>query len=82
MGARESKMTMREILDRMRGPKDLSRRTEALTPELREALMQLVEAWTVEGPSPEFHKDAMLALKQEWPTLERAVQQVIAAFLS
>lgn len=40
-------------------------------------MSELVSAWNVPGPSPEYHRYAQQQLSQQWPTLHRAVTNII-----
>lgn len=39
---------------------------------------QVVHAWTVEGPSPTYHRDAISRLRLDWPTLANALDALQA----
>lgn len=37
----------------------------------------VIDAWVVEGPHPEFHRQAKNRLRDDWPTLSRAIVELI-----
>lgn len=45
-------------------------------PVLR-AADDVVKAWTVPGPVPEFHSGQMWALRQRWPSLTNALDALV-----
>lgn len=36
----------------------------------------VIEAWTNEGPRPEYHTKAKIILFSEWPTLAKAISRL------
>lgn len=47
----------------------------ALIPvDVRDDLIAVVRAWTVEGPEPRFHRHMQKKLLSDWPTLGKAVR--------
>lgn len=36
---------------------------------------KVLAAWTVEGPCPEFHREAQDRLRRDWPTLANALDE-------
>lgn len=44
-----------------------------------EAVERVRKAWTDAGPAPTLHKAAQRRLRDEWPTLARAIEALVAA---
>jgi len=50
-----------------------------MSKELTTALVFLRKALEDEGPQPEYHRQVMVETEQRWPTLMRAVRDVLAS---
>lgn len=48
-------------------------------PSVEEAAQAVVEAWTKPGPVPEYHAAHKLQLRRGWPTLHRAIADLVEA---
>lgn len=42
-------------------------------------VQQVIKAWTDAGPMPEYHHEAQLKLRRDWPVLADAVIALVAA---
>jgi hypothetical protein len=47
--------------------------------QLREVLDDVVSAWTVPGPHPQYHETAKARLRWDWSTLANAVERAAKA---
>ncbi len=37
----------------------------------------VIDVWTIHGRAPEYHRKMQLKLKQEWPVLYNAIQELV-----
>lgn len=44
-----------------------------------EAVMEVVRAWVVEGPRPDYHRKAQAQLRRDWPRLAASIERLVQA---
>lgn len=44
--------------------------------EIDEVVVGVIRAWEVEGPNPQYHREMKRKLKEEWPSLYKAVDSL------
>ncbi len=50
--------------------------------EIDEAIERLIAAINVEGPVPQYHRHVLRKHRSEWPTLWKAIDQIVTAYES
>lgn len=61
------------------GPTRSTGKGDQVTERMRAAVKAVVNAWTVSGPHPEYHRFEQARLGRKWPTLQTAITNLVHA---
>lgn len=51
-----------------------------MSDEMRKAIKKMILAIKVEGPVPQYHRHVMRKHRSEWPTLWKAIDEIVALY--